>query len=313
MGTQTREHGVKIKIVGVGGGGNNAVERMLETNIPLVDYVTISTDDGCFKGSHAQTKIQIGQRETKGRGAGADPEKGRRSAFENKKDIERAIQDADMLFITAGMGGGTGTGAAPVVAEVARELGILTVAVVTTPFAFEGKRRKQNALDGIAKLQEYVDATVTIPNDNLKLATKANVTLNNAFLVADAVLVETVKNLVTVIQNTASINCDFADICSVIRDSGDMYTATGIASGMNRTSDIVEQIKTSVLQGKSIEGRNAVLLYFTASGDVLLDEIEEIAEAIQKQADPNANIIMGMNFDETMNDDIKVVLFATKK
>ena len=304
---------VRIKIVGVGGGGNNAVERMLETNIPLVDYVTISTDDGCFKGSHAQNKIQIGQRETKGRGAGADPEKGRRSAFENRKDIERAIQDADMLFIAAGMGGGTGTGAAPVVAEVARELGILTVAVVTTPFAFEGKRRKQNALEGIEKLKEYVDAIVTIPNDNLKLATKANVTLNNAFLVADAVLVETVKNLVTVIQNTASINCDFADICSVIRDSGDMYTATGIASGMNRTLDIVEQIKTSVLQGKSIEGRNAVLLYFTASGDVLLDEIVEIAEAIQRQADPNANIIMGMNFDETMNDEIKVVLFATKK
>ena len=304
---------VRIKIIGVGGGGNNAVERMLETNIPMVDYITISTDDGCFKNSHAQTKIQIGHRETKGRGAGADPEKGRRSAFENKKDIERAIQDSDMIFIAAGMGGGTGTGAAPVVAEVARELGILTVAVVTTPFAFEGKRRKENALAGIAKLQEYVDAIVTIPNDNLKLATKANVTLNNAFLVADTVFVETVKNLVAVIQNTASINCDFADICSVIRDSGDMYTATGIASGMNRTSDIVNQIKTSVLQGKSIAGCNAVLLYFTASGDVLLDEIQEIAEAIQAEADPNANIIMGMNFDDTMNDDIKVVLFATKK
>lgn len=304
---------VKVKIVGVGGGGSNAVERMLETNIPLVDYVTINTDDGGYHASHAQTKIQIGHRETRGRGAGADPEKGRRSAFENKKDIERAIQDADMLFIAAGMGGGTGTGAAPVVAEVARELGILTVAVVTTPFAFEGKRRMGNALDGIAKMQKYVDAIVTIPNDNLKLATKANVTLNNAFLVADAVLVETVKNLVTVIQNTASINCDFADICSILRDSGDMYTATGLASGMNRTADIVEQIKTSVLQGKSIAGCNAVLLYFTASGDVLLDEIEEIAEAIQVQADPEANIIMGMNFDETMNDDIKVVLFATKK
>ena len=304
---------IRIKIVGVGGGGNNAIERMLEMNIPMVDYITISTDDGCFKGSHAQTKIQIGQKETKGRGAGGDPEQGRRSAFENRKDIERVLQECDMLFIAAGMGGGTGTGAAPVVAEIARELGILTVAVITTPFAFEGKRRRENALAGIAKLKEFVDATITIPNDNLKLATETNVTLNNAFLVADSVLVHTVQNLVTVVQNTASINCDFADICCILRDSGDMYTATGTASGMNRSTDIVEQIKTGALQGKSISGCNAILLYLTASADVLLDEIEEIAEAIRVQADPNANIIMGMNFDGSMNDDIKVVLFATKK
>ena len=304
---------VRIKIVGVGGGGNNAVERMLERNIPMVDYVTVSTDDGCFKSSHAQTKIQIGHRETKGRGAGADPEKGRRSAFESRKDIERVLKDCDMLFIAAGMGGGTGTGAAPVVAEVARDLGILTVAIVTTPFAFEGKRRMNNALEGISKLKQFVDATVTIPNDNLKLATKANVTLSNAFLVADNVLVETVKSLVEVIQNTASINCDFADICSVLCKSGDMYTATGIASGVDRTREIVEQVKTSVLQGKSIAGCDAVLLYITASGDVLLDEIEEIAEAIRVEVHPDANIIMGMNFDETMHDDVKVVLFATKK
>ena len=303
---------VRIKIVGVGGGGNNAVERMLETSIPMVDYVTISTDDGCYKSSHAQTKIQIGHRETKGRGAGADPEKGRRSAYENRKDIERALQDCDMLFIAAGMGGGTGTGAAPVVAEVARELGILTVAIVTTPFAFEGKRRMGNALEGISRLKQFVDATVTIPNDNLKLATKANVTLNNAFLVADSVLVETVKSLVEVIQNTASINCDFADICSVLRNSGAMYTATGVASGANRTQEIVEQVKTSVLQGKSITGCSSVLLYITASGEIRLDEIEEIAEAIQAEVHPDANIIMGMNFDESMHDDVKVALFATK-
>ena len=313
MKQQTRDPSVRIKIVGIGGGGSNAVERMLETNIPMVDYVTINTDDGGFHASHAQTKVQIGQRETKGRGAGADPDKGRRAAFENRREIEKVLQDCDMLFIAAGMGGGTGTGAAPVVAEVARELGILTVAIVTTPFAFEGKRRMGNALTGIARLKEFVDAIVTIPNDNLKLATKANVTLNNAFLVADSVLVETVKNLVELIQNTASINCDFADICSVLHDSGDLYTATGIASGMNRTTDIVEQIKTSILQGKSIAGCNSVLLYFTASGDVLLDEIQEIAEAVQAEADPDANIIMGMNFNETMNDEIKVVLFATQK
>ena len=313
MGLQSREHGVRIKIMGIGGGGNNAVERMLETNIPMVDYVTINTDDGGYRASHAQTKIQIGLRETKGRGAVADPEKGRKAAFENRKDIERVLQDCDMLFIAAGMGGGTGTGAAPVAAEVAKELGILTVAVVTTPFAFEGKRRKVNAETGIAKLKEYVDAVITIPNDNLKLVTKANVTLNNAFQVADEVLVDTVKNLVDVIQSTASINCDFADIVSIISQSGDMYTATGLASGMNRSTEIVEQVKNSILQGKSIAGSNCILLYITASGDVLLDEIEEIACAIAAEASPDANIIMGINFDETMNDSVKVALFATKK
>ena len=304
---------VRIKIVGIGGGGSNAVERMLETNIPMVDYVTINTDDGGYHASHAQTKLQIGLRETKGRGAGADPEKGRRAASENRRDIERMIQDCDMLFIASGMGGGTGTGAAPVVAEVARSLDILTVAVVTTPFAFEGKRRRVNAEAGIAKLKENVDAIITIPNDNLKLVTKANVTLNNAFQVADEVLVDTVKNLVDIIQSTASINCDFADIVSIIGKSGDMYTATGIASGMNRTAEIVEQVKTCNLQGKSIVGSNCILLYITASGDVLLDEVEEIAWAIAAEASPEANIIMGMNFDEKMNDDIKVVLFATQK
>lgn len=313
MKEQMNGHNVKIKIVGVGGGGNNAVERMLETSIPQVDYLTISTDDGTFKYSHAQEKIQIGQRETKGRGAGADPDKGRRSAYENRKDIERAIRDCNMLFIAVGMGGGTGTGAAPVVAEIARELGILTVAVVTTPFAFEGKRRMANALAGIAQLQNYADAIITIPNDNLKLVTKANVTLNNAFAVADDVLVDTVRNLVSVIQNTAQINCDFADIQSVISNSGDMYTACASASGANRTQEIVEQIKTSRLQGKSIEGRNCVLLYITASGDVMLEEVEAIAGAIAQEASPDANIIMGVNFDESMNDTVKVVLFATQK
>lgn len=313
METQGNGQQVRIKIVGVGGGGKNAVERMLETNIPMVDYVTIVTDDGSFKASHAQTKIQIGRNETQGRGAGANPEKGRRSAYENRKEIERAISGCNLLFLAAGMGGGTGTGAVPVVAEIAKNLGILTVAVVTTPFRFEGLRRKENAIGGLAKLREHADAVITIPNENLKLVTKANVTLNNAFAVADAVLVETVKNLVDVIQNTACINCDFADIQSVIRNSGDMYTATAKASGMHRSEQIVEQIKTSALLGTSVAGRTHILLYITASGEVMLDEVEEIAQAIATEASPDANIIMGMNFDEAMHDDIKVVLFATKK
>ena len=313
MGVNMGEPQVRIKIIGIGGGGNNVVERMLEYDIPMVDFVTVNTDDGGFLASNAQTKLQIGLKETKGRGAGADPEKGRNAALENRKDIERAIQDCDLLFIAAGMGGGTGTGAAPIVAEVARSLGILTIAVVTTPFAFEGKRRKVNAEAGIAGLKKYVDAIITIPNDNLKLVTAANVTLNNAFEVADDVLVDTVKNLVDIFQCTASINCDFADVVSIVGNSGDMYTATGFASGMNRAAEIVEQVKTSKLQGKSIEGTNCMLLYISASNDVQLDEIEEIAFAIVAEASPDANVIMGMNLDETMNDDVKVVLFATKK
>lgn len=304
---------VKIKIVGVGGGGKNAVERMLETNIPMVNYVTINTDDGAVRTSHAETKLQIGNRETKGYGAGANPEVGFRSAQESHKEIENVIKGCDMLFITSGMGGGTGTGAAPVVAEIAKKLGILTVAVVTTPFSFEGKKRMDNAQNGIAKLKENVDSIVIIPNDNLKLVSQTRVTLTNAFALADDILVQTVKNLVEVIQNTAFINCDFADITSIVKDSGAMHTATGLASGYNRTEEIVEQIKSSKLLGSSIDGATGIMLCITASGEVGLEEIDKITSAISSVAAPEANIIFGMNFDETMDDKLKAVLIATKK
>ena len=304
---------VRIKIVGVGGGGKNAVERMLETNIPLVNYVTINTDDGAVKTSHAETKLQIGCRETKGYGAGANPEVGFRSAKESYNEIEKVIKGCDMLFITSGMGGGTGTGAAPVVAEIAKKLGILTVAVVTTPFSFEGKKRMENAKNGIAKLRENVDSIVIIPNDNLKLVTQTRVTLTNAFALADDVLVQTVKNLVEVIQNTAFINCDFADISSIVKNSGVMHTATGLATGFNRTDEIIEQIKTSTLLGSSVEGATGIMICITASGEVGLEEIDKITSAISAVASPDANVIFGMNFDETMDDKLKAVLIATKK
>lgn len=304
---------VRIKIVGVGGGGKNAVERMLETNIPLVNYVTINTDDGAVKTSHAETKLQIGCRETKGYGAGANPEVGFRSAKESYNEIEKVIKGCDMLFITSGMGGGTGTGAAPVVAEIAKKLGILTVAVVTTPFSFEGKKRMENAQNGIAKLRENVDSIVIIPNDNLRLVTQTRVTLTNAFALADDVLVQTVKNLVEVIQNTAFINCDFADISSIVKNSGVMYTATGLATGFNRTDEIIEQIKTSALLGSSVEGATGIMICITASGEVGLEEIDKITSAISAVASPDANVIFGMNFDETMDDKLKAVLIATKK
>ena len=313
MNEQVNESAVKIKIVGVGGGGKNAVERMLETNIPLVNYVTINTDDGAVKTSHAETKLQIGCRETKGYGAGANPEIGFRSAKESYNEIEKVIKGCDMLFITSGMGGGTGTGAAPVVAEITKKLGILTVAVVTTPFSFEGKKRMENAKNGITKLRESVDSIVIIPNDNLKLVTQARVTLTNAFALADEVLVQTVKNLVEVIQNTAFINCDFADISSIVKNSGVMHTATGLATGFNRTDEIIEQIKTSALLGSSVEGATGIMICITASGEVSLEEIDKITSAISAVASPDANVIFGMNFDETMDDKLKAVLIATKK
>lgn len=309
---QDHDNVVQIKIVGVGGGGTNAVERMMKTEIPLVDYVTINTDDGGYQFSHAKTKVQIGLKETKGRGAGADPEKGSRSAQENRKEIEDAIQDCDMVFIASGMGGGTGTGAAPVVAEIAKKHGILTVAIVTTPFAFEGKKRMDNALGGIEALRKNVDALIIIPNDNLKYVADARVSLNNAFELVDDVLVQTVRNLVEVIQNTACINCDFADVCSIVRNSGDMYTAIGIATGSGRAAAVAEQIKSSKLLGSKVDGATGIMLCVTAAKTIGLDEIDEITSSVAATS-PDANLIFGMNFDDTMNDTIKVVLLATKK
>lgn len=313
MNTQTPEAVVRIKIVGVGGGGSNAVERMLDANIPMVEYITINTDDGGYNSSRAETKLQIGKRETRGRGAGADPAKGQSSAEENRKDIEELLKNCDMLFVTAGMGGGTGTGAAPVVAEIARKMGILTVAVVTKPFAFEGKKRMDNALAGIERLEKHVDSMVIIPNDNLKKVSQIKITLCNAFEIADNVLVQTVKNLVELIQNTAFINCDFADIRSVLENSGTMHTATGLASGIDRGTKILEQITSSVLLESSVDNADRILLCISCAEDVALDEIDGINSVLSGMASPNANIIFGMNFDEAMEGAMKVVLIATKR
>ena len=313
MNTQTPEAVVRIKIVGVGGGGSNAVERMLDAHIPMVEYITINTDDGGYNSSRAETKLQIGKRETRGRGAGADPVKGLRSAEENRKDIEELLKNCDMLFVTAGMGGGTDTGAAPVVAEIARKMRILTVAVVTKPFAFEGKKRMDNALSGIERLEKHVDSMVIIPNDNLKKVSQIKITLCNAFEIADNVLVQTVKNHVELIQNTAFINCDFADIRSVLENSGTMHTATGLASGIDRGTKILEQITSSVLLESSVDNADRILLCISCAEDVALDEIDGINSVLSGMASPNANIIFGMNFDGAMEGAMKVVLIATKR
>ncbi len=312
MNKQTSEEQVRIKIVGVGGGGTNVVENMLDLNIPMVEYITINTDNGGYNNSKAKNKLQIGLRETKGRGAGADPQKGQRSAQENYREIEEILKNCDMLFITAGMGGGTGTGAAPVIAEIARKLGILTVAVVTKPFAFEGKKRMDNAIAGITGLQKQVDSMIVIPNDNLKKVSQTKITLCNAFEIADNVLVETVKNLVELIQHTAYINCDFEDIRSIIEKSGIMHTATGLASGVARSEMVLEQITASVLLESSVDNADKILLSITAAEDARLDEIDKIASVLTEKASPDAIIIYGMNFDNTMDDKIKVMLIATK-
>lgn len=304
---------VRINIVGVGGGGNNAVNRMVECNLPMVRYISINTDNGAFNHSKAEVRLQIGSNAVRGLGAGADPEKGRLSAEESWSQIEKTIKDCDMLFITAGMGGGTGTGAAPVIADIARSHGILTVAVVTEPFYFEGRKRMEQAKVGIARLEASVDSLIVIPNDNLKLVSDTKITLNNAFAAADDVLMQTVKNIVEVVQQTAFINCDFADICSVIKDSGYMHTATGRASGEERADAVVEQIVSSKLLESSVESATGILLCITAAGDVGLEEIDKISSSVSEKAHPNANVIFGMNFDETMDNELKAVLIATHR
>lgn len=308
--TDNSNNVVKINIVGVGGGGNNAINRMVESTIPMVNYISINTDNGAVNHS-SRTKLQIGLKATSGLGAGSNPEKGRLSAEEDLSQIEKAIKNCDMLFITAGMGGGTGTGSAPVIANIAHELGILTVAVVTKPFAFEGKKRMEQAIKGISLLEKSVDSLIVIPNDNLKLISDTRITLNNAFAVADDVLMQTVKNIVEVIQQTSVINCDFADICSIIKNSGYMHTATGRASGEDRANVVSEQLHTSKLLGSSVQDATGVLLCITASGDVGLDEIDRISSNVSNSANPNANIIFGMNFDESMENELKAVLIAT--
>ncbi len=308
---KTNKNEVNIKIAGIGGGGTNAVERMLESGIPLVEYITINTDHGGFNKSHARTKIQIGKRETCGRGAGSIPQRGFESAHENQKEIEDAIKDCDMLFITAGMGGGTGTGAAPVVAEIAKKCGILTVAVVTKPFSFEGKMRMSNALLGIDKLKENADAIVIVPNENLKKVAESRITLSNAFEIADNVLMKAVRNLVEVIQNTAFINCDFSDICSILKNSGKLHLAEGFAKGDRRAEKLISQISENILLDTSVNNSKRILLCVTAAKNVGLDEIDMIITSVSEKASNDAQIIFGINFDEKINDGIKIVLIST--
>lgn len=302
---------VNIKVIGVGGGGGNAVNRMVENGVQGVEFVSINTDMQALNYSQASTKIQIGEKLTKGQGAGANPEIGRKAAEESKEQIAAALANTHMVFITAGMGGGTGTGAAPVVAQIAREMGILTVGVVTRPFAFEGKKRLEQALGGIDELNKNVDSLVIIPNERLKYVSEQKITFKNAFEIADGVLRQAVANISELITVPGFINLDFADVTSVMKDAGYAHIGTGRAAGKDKAAEAARMAISSPLLETSIDMAHGVIVSVIGSDDIGLDEVETAATMVQQAAHPDAHIIFGAFIDDTMDDEIRVVVIAT--
>ncbi len=300
-----------IKVVGVGGGGNNAVNRMIEHGLKGVDFISVNTDKQALYVSQATQKIQIGEKLTKGLGAGANPEIGQKAAEESKDDIAQIIKGADMVFITAGMGGGTGTGAAPIVAEIARELGILTVGVVTKPFIFEGKQRMINAERGISELKSRVDTLVTIPNDRLLQVVEKRTSMLEAFKIADDVLRQGVQGISDLIAVPGLVNLDFADVRTIMKEKGLAHMGIGKGSGDNRATDAAKQAIQSPLLETTIEGAKGVLLNITGGANLGLFEVNEAAELVSQAADPDANIIFGAVIDEALEDEIRIIVIAT--
>lgn len=302
---------VNIKVVGVGGGGNNVVNRMVKTGTKGVDFIAVNTDKQALAVSSATYKIQIGEKLTNGQGAGSDPEVGRKSAEENRTQISKALEDADMVFITAGMGGGTGTGAAPVVAEIAREQGVLTVGVVTKPFGFEGQKRMRAAEAGIEQLRGKVDSLVIIPNERLKYATDQKITFRNAFEIADDVLRQAVQSISDLIRDTGFINLDFADVTAVMKDAGLAHMGVGRAAGKGKAEEAARMAISSPLLETSINGAKGVLINVTGSMDIGLEEVEQAATLVQQAVHPDALTIFGATFDEELDDEIRVTVIAT--
>ncbi|MBQ9966794.1 MAG: cell division protein FtsZ [Clostridia bacterium] len=305
------ESSVVIKVIGVGGGGGNAVNRMVNSSLKGAEFIAVNTDTQALKFSSANIKLQIGEKKTGGKGAGSQPEIGRAAADESKAMIEELLVNTDMVFITAGMGGGTGTGAAPVIAKIAKEMGILTVGVVTRPFSWEGKKRMEHASEGIAALKESVDALVVIPNDRLKLVSEQKLTFANAFEIADSVLLKGVQSISELITVTGFINLDFADVSTVMTDAGYAHMGTGRANGKDRAQDAVNMAIRSPLLETSIDGARRVILNFTCSNDIELDEIEKAASIIQEAAHPDAHIIVGANMDDSLEDEVRLSIIAT--
>ncbi len=302
---------VSIKVVGVGGGGGNAVNRMVEAGVKSVEFISVNTDQQALISSRATQKIPIGDKLTKGRGAGGCPEKGQRAAEESREEIAASLKGAQMAFITAGMGGGTGTGAAPVVAEIAREQGILTVGIVTKPFKFEGAQRMKQAEMGITALKENVDALVVIPNERLKTMSEHKITLANAFAAADDVLRKGVQSVSDLINITGFINLDFADVYSIMKDAGYAHMGIGRAEGKDKAEAAAKMAIESPLLETSIKGAKGVIINITASSDIGLDEIDTATTMIQSAAHPEANIIWGVAFDESFKDEMQVTVIAT--
>ncbi len=300
-----------IKVIGVGGGGGNAVNRMVTAGVKGVEFVAINTDHQALTRSQADVKLQIGEKLTRGMGAGASPEKGQRAAEESRDEIVAALKNTDMVFITAGMGGGTGTGAAPVVAEIARDMGILTVGIVTKPFAFEGKRRMEQAENGIAVLREHVDSLVVIPNERLRLISDQRLTLANAFQEADSVLRQGVQSISELITTNAALNLDFADVTAIMKDAGYAHMGIGRADGKDKAEAAARAAIASPLLETTINGAHGVIVNVTASPDVLLEDITTACTLIQEAAHPDVNLIWGLAFDETMDDELCITLVAT--
>ena len=311
------ENVVTIKVVGVGGAGNNVVNRMVKSGTQGVEFISVNTDKQALAVSSADQKIQIGEKLTHGQGAGSDPEVGKRSAEESRNNIAKSLEDSDMVFITAGMGGGTGTGAAPTVADIAREAGVLTVGVVTKPFKFEGKRRMDQANAGIKELLGKVDSLLIIPNDRLKYATDQKVTLANAFEIADDVLRQLSvgagggASISDLIKNTGFINLDFADVTCIMKNAGFAHMGVGRAAGKGKAEDAARMAVASPLMETSINGAHGVLINITGSEDMGLEDVEAAANLVQEAAHPDANIIFGATFDESMQDEIRVTVIAT--
>ena len=301
----------RIKVIGVGGAGNNAINRMIEAGINCAEYVVVNTDSQILALSPCQNKIQIGTQLTKGLGAGADPDVGRAAAEESKDILTEIIKGTDLLFITAGMGGGTGTGAAPVIAKIARDMKILTVAVVTEPFAFEGKKRMENTIKGLDNLKKYVDTLIVIPNDKIRTVVDKNTTMVEALRVADEILKQGIKGLAELIVNPALINLDFADVKTILKDRGIAHLGVGVAQGENRIIEAVRVAVNCPLLETTIEGAQGVILNVVGGNDLTFAEVADAAELVRSVVDASANIIFGARIDPNVQDEVEITVIAT--
>ncbi len=308
----TNETIVNIKVIGVGGGGNNAVNRMIQGGLRGVEFITINTDKQALVHSSAPRKLQIGEKLTKGFGAGSNPDVGKKAAEETRSELAKVLENTDMVFITAGMGGGTGTGAAPVVAEVAKERDILTIGVVTRPFDFEGAKRREQAERGIEEMRSKVDALIVIPNERLKLVSEQKITFKNAFEIADNVLRQAISSISELITMEGIINLDFADVTSIMKGAGYAHMGVGVATGRDKAEQAAKIAISSPLLETSINGARGVIINITGSPEITLEEVDNAAMMVRNAAHETAHIIFGASIDETMEDQIRVTVIATQ-